>query len=295
VMARGFFRPSPGLAAAVLGSCVASSTAARADESKLECVAAHEQAQAERREGHLRAARKHLIVCARDACPALVRQDCGPWLGQVTEEQPTVVFAVRDAAGADATAVQVVVDGEVVAEHLDGLPIDLDPGAHRIRFVLPDGRTLEQPTMVRAGEKGREIRVAFGPAAPSSAPPAAIALEPGPSTSGSGSPRLTAPALVAGTAGLVALGSWGYFGLSGHARQTDLQGSCAPNCPPSAIDDVRHRYLAADISLGVGVVSLGLAAYFVLTAGSPPAARDALRWSVSPLPGGGATTVGGDF
>jgi hypothetical protein len=206
-----------------------------------------------------------------------VKQDCGPWLSEVNEELPSVVVAAKDEHGADTATVEVRVDGELLAERLDGMPIDVDPGEHLFRFALPSGTALEKRVLVRAGDKGRELSVSF---APESAvrPPPLPRRQAGESSAGLGShPRLTLPAIVLGSVGALALGSWGYFGLSGRSRQTQLEGSCQPNCPPSEIDDVRHRYLAADISLGVAVISLGVATFLTLSAPSPAVTAAAER------------------
>jgi hypothetical protein len=62
--------------------------------------------------------------------------------------------------------------------------------------------------------------------------------------------------------GVVALGSFGYFGISGHARASDLKDGCGQTktCDPADVDSARSKYLVADVSLGIGVVALGAAA-----------------------------------
>jgi hypothetical protein len=67
--------------------------------------------------------------------------------------------------------------------------------------------------------------------------------------------------LVSAGGARAALGSFTYFALSGRSVQNDLE-LCKPNCENRAdIDRMRSRYLIADISLGVALVSLGVGAY----------------------------------
>jgi hypothetical protein len=64
--------------------------------------------------------------------------------------------------------------------------------------------------------------------------------------------------------GVAALGSFTYFGLSGKGDYRSLRDSCSPACTDGQIGKVHDELLAADVSLGVAVVSLGVAAYLFL-------------------------------
>jgi hypothetical protein len=73
------------------------------------------------------------------------------------------------------------------------------------------------------------------------------------------------PLALAGV-GLVGIGLFSYFGLTGLSKEHDLEQSCMPRCSPSDIDGVRTRYHVADISLGIGVAALaGAILWYVLT------------------------------
>ena len=50
----------------------------------------------------------------------------------------------------------------------------------------------------------------------------------------------------------------------GTQRREQLQDQCAPFCAPSDVAAVRNHYLAADVSLGVAALSLGLASVLYL-------------------------------
>src|SRR6476469_4343818 len=66
---------------AVIGSST-SKADAKPTEAR-ECVAAHEDGQRARRDGHLREARRRFVACASEACPVDVRRDCSTQLDEV--------------------------------------------------------------------------------------------------------------------------------------------------------------------------------------------------------------------
>jgi len=233
------------------------------------CVSAYEDNQILRRGGELLAARDKLLVCAQSQCPEAVRADCMQWLDELQRSIPTIVVAARDVSGADTTSVRLFIDGALAAESLDGRPIALDPGAHDLRFEHGDER-IDQKVVVQQGAHERAIVVSFAPetppaAAPVSPPPPDVAEEPGP-------PAL---AFVLGGLGLAALGAFAGFGLVGRSEAGDLNDTCGPTrtCAESDIDAARTKLIVADVSLGVGVVSLGIATtLLVLHATSEPEA-----------------------
>jgi hypothetical protein len=83
--------------------------------------------------------------------------------------------------------------------------------------------------------------------------------------------------------GVVGLGAFAYFGLNGHAEKQNLLTSCAPNCSDDQVSRVRFDYIAADASLAVGLISLGVAGYLLFA--SPSGSS---RVSVSPSRKGAA-------
>jgi hypothetical protein len=148
---------------------------ARAEEPKVACIAAADRGQELRDEGKYGAAREAFVTCARDVCPALVAKSCMRWLGELDAALPTVVVAARDAEGRDVAAATVLVDGAVVAEGIDGLPLAIDPGEHVVRVERAGGPPAEVHVVVRAGEKGRSIAVTLASFAPAPVPPPAAA------------------------------------------------------------------------------------------------------------------------
>ena len=243
-----------GFAGVAVASLLLTEGAARADDRE-QCASAADQAQQLRDEGKYRRAREQLLVCARDVCPAPIKRDCLDWLSQVEATAPTVVFGAKEGTK-DLSEVKVYVDGVAVTERLDGKPIQMDLGKHTVKFEYA-GQTKEEDIIIGAGQKNRNVTMTFGAATPPSPPPPVG----GDSKEGS-----LIPVFVVGGIGVVALGSFAIFGLGGKGDVDDLQSSgCKPNCSESAVDSARTKLIIADISLGVGIVALGVATYMFLT------------------------------
>jgi hypothetical protein len=246
--------------AVVLPFAVAVASLARpaAAQTKAECLAAFDHAQELRKEMKLRAARDEFRSCARDACSPPVRKDCSEQLEELSRDTPSLVIGARDEAGADVEGTAVFVDGERVTSAA-GFPIALDPGRHTLRFEHPPWEPVEQSLIVRVGERNRLVVVTFKSAAST---PARVGEQPSPpvATSRSVSPWV----FVAGGVGVAALGSFAFFGITGLNERSNLERTCAPNCTDDVLGGVRTRFIAADVSLGIAVVSLAAAAVLYL-------------------------------
>jgi hypothetical protein len=216
------------------------------------CVKKHESAQISRRDGKLRAANAALITCSRAVCPAAIRSDCGEWLAEVERSMPTVVLAVRSPKG-DESVGRVLMDGEVFATRLDGQPLEVDPGAHVFRFEIPPYEPIEERTIIRTGEKNRELLVTVGKVPGPDAGRPSIGVTPLPPIEEYR--PVPAAAWALGAVALAGLGAFGGLGGSGLAMKSSLSSSCAPFCTNDQIQPLRARFLAADISLGVAVAA----------------------------------------
>jgi hypothetical protein len=146
--------------AAAFASCLLASSAF-AD--KQVCTDAYGQAQTLRDAHKLTEAREQLRVCARADCPDFIAKDCAGWLKDVEPRIPSVVLIAKNAAGSDLVDVKVTVDGAPVATKLDGLAVDVDPGAHTFAFEAADGK-VEQKVVIAEGGKAQRVSVAFGAA-----------------------------------------------------------------------------------------------------------------------------------
>jgi hypothetical protein len=229
-----------------------SSPSARADEAVLECVKAAEDAQSQRSNHQLRAARLKFLLCAQPTCPMVVRNDCAGWLADVDKVMPSVVVQARDTRGVELTDVRVSVDGDVLAERLDGLAIPVDPGVHLFQFERSGVPALQQQILIREGEKGRAL-------------PITLATDPSPPSVPERPPHRTAPlTYVFGGLAVGGLAGWAYFGIKGihdaHAIE-DMPCSATKTCDPGLVAAAHRELIAADVSMVIGLLSAGAAAY----------------------------------
>jgi hypothetical protein len=274
-------------------------TEARADAllgaapSNAECVRTYEQAQEQRKSGQLAAARDNLRTCARDECPSFIHDDCSTWHSEVQAELPTLVFGATS-RGRDILDVTVSTKEKLLALRLEGQVIELDPGRYDLSFTASGMRPEVLRVVVARGERNRLVRVELVP----------LGEEPARETDTPSAPvaparelprrSLTTPALLAsvgvvGVGGFVALGAWG------RASESNLAGSCAPRCAGEQVSETRTKYVLADVSLGVGVVSLALAAYTFFSWEPPPASGAARGVGLHASERDWRMTYGGEF
>jgi hypothetical protein len=261
-------RPSRVLAAALAVAAGLGAGSARANE-KQECADAYEKAQELRMAHDLVGARARLLVCARPTCPKAAYDDCTRWLGEVEASLPTAVVRVRGTHGEALADVRVLLDGQPSEPAARGEEIPLNPGSHTVRVEAAGHAPAESTFELVAVEKGHLVSFALAEA------PAEPVFVVAPATQ----PRRAKPilpAIVAVTVGAVALGCWGYFGIRGIVDRGDVDAShCLPHCPGDQVAHVNGELLAADVSLGVAIVALGVAAWLWLSGGSDPAAARA--------------------
>jgi hypothetical protein len=213
-----------------------------------ECIGEHVEAQLLRKQGRLVEARARLLECAQTTCPALVRDECAVLGREVEAALPSVVLGAVDADGQPTSEPMVSIDGSWELVPLDGGSLRLDPGEHRLRFQHPDGTLRDVELVLAESEHDRRVVADFRST---------------PASGGARGERRWPSSVLLVSAGVAtaALGSFTYFALSGRSVQDDLE-QCKPNCENRAdIDRMRSRYLIADISLGLALVSLGVGAY----------------------------------
>ncbi len=263
-----------------------SSVVARADDAVVACVQAAEDAQSQRSSHQLRAARLKFLLCAQESCPLVVRNDCAGWLADVDKLMPSIVVQARDTKGVELTDVRVMVDGEVLADRLDGLAIPVDPGVHLFQFERAGVPPLQQQILIREGEKGRAMPITLAATPPPDVPPP---------------PPHRPPPLTYVFGGLAVGGFAGftYFGLKGKADADEISTlPCAPTktCDPGRVANARREVNAADISLGVGLLSLGAAAYVFFSDRARVAQpTTGLQTTILLLPGAARVSVRASF
>lgn len=168
-----------------------------------------------------------------------------------------------------------------VAKIGDDLPIDA--GRHVLRVTSVSSGTFERTIAVTTAPQHLRIELVLGREV--LAPAARPVASPGRTASGG----TAVPALVAGGAGLVAIGLGTFFGVRSMGTQGDLERACAayPRCTPAERADAdrmdaagRSDATAATVSFVVGgaLVAAGVGLYFLFRPSAPAPATTAIRF-----------------
>jgi hypothetical protein len=295
--------------------------AAAADPTTADCLSASESSLRLRGQHKLRNARNQLLVCAAANCPADVRTECLRRVEQVNLAIPTLVFEAKDEAGNDLSAVRVTMDGESIADRLEGSAISLDPGEHTFHFEVEGRPAVDKKLVIHEGEKERHERIVLpaargaGAAAPAAiAPPAPAspatppAATPADATPSSWSTQKTL-AVVAGGVGVAGLVVGGIFGSIASSKWGDAKNECwGGSCPQyqQAVNDQSSASSAATVStiafiVGGVAVAGGAVLWFTAPSGSSPSSGDGgaatatLRLVPQIGPGVAGVSLGGGF
>ena len=249
----------------------ASSNASEVDT----CIAASDDGQKLRDDGHYLRARASFITCAHEACPAQIRNDCLQWLDDVDKKTPTVVLSARD-SGNDVADVTVTVDGVPLVDHLDGRPIPLDPGEHRFRYVHGSYPPIDDVVVLRAGEKNRPISAKFG------AEP--VAVQPGP------------PALAFVLSGVAAVGltSFAIFAVSGYGLVQECKDQGSSCNRDSQRTKTITDFAIGDTSLVIGLAAGTIATYLFLKH-RDPIVQERVTAGIAPTTHGAAASLSFHF
>jgi hypothetical protein len=241
------------------------------------CVADHVAGQEARLDHHWLAARERFRACAAASCPAPLVTECTGFLRDLDERMPSLLMTVRDGEDHDVTSGELWLDGAAVPQSSWGVAIDVDPGAHELRFQR-EGKVVAQQTVVTAErERGRAVKLVVS-ATPSSSS-ASAAATPAP-------PRRTIGFVIGGV-GLAAALAGGVVQITAAADYGSLQKQCAPACHLDQVGDLRTRAIVAD-ALGFGglaVLAAG-AAIALWPRGEAKAPATAIAPLVAPQAGG---------
>ena len=240
------------------------------DENKAACVASFTEAQKARREGRLVDSRERLMECAQPACPQLLVDKCIPWLDEVQEAIPTIIVVAKDADGQAVFDVEVVLNGIVISDALDGRPISIDPGDHRFRFDHEHALTVERRLLILQGEQNRVVEVQFPrPPAIVKRPEPVIVVDPEPEAGDEDAS--TSPWVWAfGTVAVLGLTTGVITGSVALVRAGEVRDRCNDDgvCPDAARDDhdsglgFAHASTVAFVIGGAGA-ALGLGVWLV--------------------------------
>jgi len=223
------------------------------------CLEDHARGQELRLGGKLIAARDAFLHCSATHCPNQIQRDCSSYLEQIQVQVPSVVLRVS-ADGVSRGDVKVFIDGRLALDQLTGKALDLDPGPHQLRVVLPPYPPYQQSLIVSEGERFRVIEVAFAQPRPNEP-----ADEAKPKRRLEMHRPIPVSSYIFSTVSAAAMLSGVGWGVSTWSLKSELEASgCAPNCSQKSVDVLRQRALFADVSWGVGAASLVAAGVFYL-------------------------------
>lgn len=203
--------------------------------------------------------------------------------------------------GRGAELARVELDGVEIGEAQLGTAFGVDPGPHTVIAKLPGKQEFQRSAIVKESETVELVLDApegLGPAAPEAGTkelPSSAEED----RRGKGSRALP---WVFGSVGVAGLAAAGAFYVLRAGAESDLEDGCRGSVCPKSLEDRQNNgelYTTLSfVSLGVGVVGLGVATY-LLVSGPPSSARAGqvtLPVDVAALPsGGGSVTVRARF
>jgi hypothetical protein len=197
------------------------------------------------------AAKERFLRCSRAGCPRPIRSDC---IDQLARAERSVASAVIVVDGRDAGALRVLVDGAPAPSVLEGRAIEVEPGPHVVRVESARRGVVEETWTAIEGLKLERVTVRF----PDALPPTAGSATPPPGR------RLTFPVMALGGLSVVAVTSFGIFGLKSISMSDDLHARPAERLTPDDVAALERSLVIADVSLGVFVASFAAAALLYL-------------------------------
>jgi hypothetical protein len=294
------------------------------------CALAYKSAVKAQQASRLQEAQKWFAACSKPTCGTLIQRECLLSYDQTVADIPTIIPVVTNVTGEPVLDVKVTMDGVLLTSKIDGRALPVDPGLHEFTFTTAAG-SATQKVVILQGQRNRPIamsqalpsqpqktgkpHVAMAPVAAPNAPVLDVtAAEPppfqqqpyrdsfAPDESSSVTTRPSNRPLgtyIATGIGLLGVGSYALLTYWGR-KDNDMLAQCKPDCMQSSVDHVRKVYLAANISLGVGVAALGTATWLYFrsrdsrkseeAAGGSPVALD-----VMPYRDGALASVRGGF
>jgi hypothetical protein len=216
------------------------------------------------RAGKLIEAHKAMETCATGVCGDFIAHQCAAGRDRLRSDTPSLVPIVTDEDGETVTDVEVTMDEQVLVSAIDGRAVRVDPGMHELVFMRAGTIIATQKIVAIQGRRNQPVAVqlqrdkpavptlkAESPAPQSKLPEAALAEVP------EEKPKrgsYLGSYLVMGS-GLAAIAGYGVLTYWGRGDNDQLA-KCTPNCLQSSVDHIHDLYLAADISLGVGIAAV---------------------------------------
>ena len=227
-----------------------------AEPTTSQCLAASDASLKAGNEHKLLSERQELLICAASSCPSEIRKECARRVEEVNASIPTLVFQAKDPTGADLSAVKVTMDGNVLAEQLNGTALAVDPGEHAFTFETAGQPTVEKQLVVREGEKERRESIQFG------SPSGDDVNHPTETVASGGHKTQKIIAVVVAGVGVVGLGLGGTFGVMAMSRKDEAH----KLCPDAACDTAAGSQAWKDAKTAGTISTAGFIAGGVLLA-----------------------------
>jgi hypothetical protein len=276
-------------------------TAALADDTVAQCIAANESSLSLRKKSQLLEALK----CAASTCPGEISTVCAQRVTEIVAAIPSVVFQVKDAAGNDLTDVNLEIDGKPSSK-LGVSALSLNPGSHTFRFTTNSKGGAEKTLVLRDAEKNRQERIVLTAASTvQTGGPSAPPVDSGATETGSALPSSEASiprngqrtaGIVIGVVGLGALVAGSVFGGLTFSKWASAKNDCATACGQgSQAQNEKDTASTFGIVSTIGFIAGGVAfaAGVILFVSAPKQQTAAVGWvGVSPSLGG-LSVIGG--
>ncbi|HXI56984.1 MAG TPA: hypothetical protein VNO55_13045 [Polyangia bacterium] len=156
-------------------------------------MATYKNAQRRAHAGRLREAKDLMMKCASASCGSFLLHACTSRYTQLDADIPSVVPLVADGSGQPLADVQVVMDGQLLTDKLDGHALPVDPGRHEFSFIVRGENIDTQTLLIATGQRNRPLSTALpatGEASHRKSTVAAAAPPPAPEPSPKAAPPL---------------------------------------------------------------------------------------------------------
>lgn len=218
------------------------------------------------------------------------------------------VRVLLSAEAAATPGLVVKIDGAAAAQELFDVGVPVDSGKRKLSASAPDREEWTQTFAV--DDERLRLEVTIPPLkrnSPIGVAPASASVDLAEFERLSEERSKRTVGFVVGGIGLASLAAGGVFGLLAIGAAEDAK--CPPTCyttnedrtgPNPLLLDAKDAYdrvntygWVSNLTLGAGLIGIGIGGYLVLTASAGPRKRPSIGASVVPLSNGGAVTIGG--
>jgi hypothetical protein len=189
-------------------------------------------------------------------------------------------ITVSIAQGADVPGLQVKRDGSVIGAGAFGTPLPVDRGDHTIEATAPGRQPFSKRVTMLDGAK-ENITIPILPEGATAAPPEVPVAPPPdkPAPATSAGPPLRTIGIVAGAAGIIAIGIGGYFGAQAISKNSDSNANnhcvndrCDAFGKKTRLDAISAGNTSTALFVVGGLLAAGGVVLFII--GAPPKAGE---------------------